>query len=155
MPGTGHRCPPLSPSLDSQSPHPPLVFISLFSVVKSGYLGLLLSSPLSPFASLFGFLKFTCECNCMVFGIYLSLSSFSINSFHSFHIIVNGFISSLLMTEWCRSVYIYHTVSARSSADGRRAVSTVWLLLITLLETLGCVSPSNLLKYFCVLRVNT
>ena len=53
-------------------PHLPLVSISLFSVVKSEFLGLLLSShPIDPLASLFGFLKFTCECNCMVFGIFL------------------------------------------------------------------------------------
>ena len=37
-------------------------------------------------------------------------------------------------------MYIYHIISAHSSADGHRPVSTVWLLLITLLQTLGCVS---------------
>ena len=77
MPGTGHRCPPVFPSPDSPFPHLPLVSISLFSVVKSEFLGLLLSSHhIDPLASLFGFLKFTCECNCMVFGICLSLTEF-------------------------------------------------------------------------------
>ena len=68
------------------------------------------------------------------------LSSFSINPFHSFHVTVNGFISSLLMTEWCRSVYIYHIFLPIHLPMDICAVSTVWLLLITLLQTLGYVS---------------
>ena len=80
-----------------------------------------------------------------LYGIwYLSfsdwLSSFSINPFHSFHVIVNGFISSLLMTQWCRSVYIYHIFLPIHLSMDIWAVSTVWLLLIMLLQTLGCVS---------------
>ena len=80
-----------------------------------------------------------------LYGIwYLSfsdwLSSFSINPFHSFHVIVNGFISSLLMTQWCRSVYIYHIFLPIHLSMDIWAVSTVWLLLIMLLQTLRCVS---------------
>ena len=80
-----------------------------------------------------------------LYGIwYLSfydwLSSFSISRFYFSHVIVNGFISSLLMTEWCRSVYIYHTFLPIHLPMDICAVSTVWLLLIMLLQTLGCVS---------------
>ena len=68
------------------------------------------------------------------------LSSFSISPFHFSHVIVNGFISSFLMTEWCRSGYIYHIVSAHSSVDGHLGSIHSFMLLITLLPTLGCVS---------------
>ena len=119
-PGTGHRCSPLSPSPGSPSPHLPLVFISLFSVVKGVFFYLLLSSPPSPLCQFVWFLKI--HMWIQLYGIwYLSfsdwLSSLSISPFHFSHIIVNGFISSLVMTEWCRSVYIYHIVSAHSCVD--------------------------------------
>ena len=120
-PGTGHRCPPVSPCPDSPFPHHPLVLISLFTVVKSVYLGLLLSSPPLPLCQFVWFFKI--HMWMPLYGIwYLSfsdwLSSFSISPFHFSHIILNGFISSLLMTQWCHSVYIYHIVSAHSSVDG-------------------------------------
>ena len=58
-----------------------------------------------------------------LYGIwYLSfsdwLSSLCISPFHFSHVIENGFISSLLMNEWCRSVYIYHIISDHSSVYG-------------------------------------
>ena len=123
-PGTGHRCPPLSPSPDSPSPHIPLVFISLFSLVNSVFFCLILSSPPLPLCQFVWFLKI--HMWMQLYGIwYLSfsdwLSSFSISPFHFSHVIVNGFISSLLLTQWCRSVYIYHIVSAHSSVDGHVA----------------------------------
>lgn len=80
-----------------------------------------------------------------LYGIwYLSfsdwLSSFSISPFHFSHVIFNGFISSLLMTEWCCSVYIYHIISAHLSVDGHLGCIHIWLLLVMLLPTPGCVS---------------
>ena len=68
------------------------------------------------------------------------LSSLSISPLQFSHVIVNGFISSLLMTQWCRSVYIYHIFLPIHLSMDIWAVSTVWLLLIMLLQTLGCMS---------------
>ena len=120
-PGTGHSCSPLSQSPDSPSPPLSSGFISLFSGVNSVFFYLLLSSPPPPLCQFVWFLKI--HMWMQLYGIwYLSfsdwVSSFSISPFHFSHVIVNGFISSLVMTEWCRSVYIYHIISAHSSVDG-------------------------------------
>ena len=75
-PGTGHRCPPLSPSPDFPPPTF-LWYLLVYSLwLRVSFFVCFSHPPICPFASLLGFLKFTCECNCMVFAICLSLTEF-------------------------------------------------------------------------------